>query len=374
MGKIVIIGGGFAGLAAAEGLAWQRHSHDVALIDTRATSQFLPLLPDIIGHSLSPGILGYSLKTAAQRWGFHFCQARVISVDLLRRIVITDQEAVPYDGLIIACGSETSFKACESWPEKPLLMDSIDDAVRLRDLAEIDDNGHYVVCGGGYTGVELASNLNYLFKRRKSRNRVSIVEHGPNLCKALSAKQIAFIENAVRRAGIDVKVGTTVVDSDQDRLCLADGTVISRARAIWTAGVCTAPFVQDLPFSKSRQGRLQVNSCLALENGVFAAGDAGGFRSGKDELRMSVQFALTQGWHAASNILRYFEGRNLLPYRPMDPGWVVPLANGRGCGNILGLEMFGRLPYALHTLICMARSFGLNNRLQLARHYGKFDR
>jgi NADH dehydrogenase FAD-containing subunit len=75
----------------------------------------------------------------------------------------------------------------------------------LRDLAEIDDNGHYVVCGGGYTGVELASNLNYLFKRRKSRNRVSIVEHGPNLCKALSTKQIAFIENAVRRAGIEVK-------------------------------------------------------------------------------------------------------------------------------------------------------------------------
>lgn len=371
MGKIVIIGGGFAGLAAAEGLAWQRHSHDVTLIDTRATSQFLPLLPDIIGHSLPPGILGYSLKTAAQRWGYNFCQAKVSSVDLLRKIVITDQKEVPYDGLIIASGSETSFKACESWPQRPLVLDSIDDAVRLRDLAEIDDNVHYVVCGGGYTGVELASNLNYLFKRRKSRNRVSIVEHGPNLCKALSKKQIAFIENAVRRAGIEVKVGTTVAGSDQDRLWLADGTVISQARAIWAAGVCTAQFVQSLPFSKTRQGRLEVNSCLALESGVFAAGDACGFRSGKDELRMSVQFALTQGWHAASNILRYFEGRNLLPYSPMDPGWVVPLANGRGCGKILGMEMFGRLPYVLHTLICMARSFGLDNRLQLARHYSK---
>ena len=371
MGKIVIIGGGFAGLAAAECLSWQQHSHDVTLVDSRETSQFLPLLPDIIGHSLPPDILGYPLKKAAQRWGFRFCQARVISVDLLRRIVITDREEVSYDGLIIASGSETSNKACESWTKRPLVLDSITDAVRLRDLAEIDDSSHYVVCGGGYTGVELASNLHYLFKRRKRRNRVTIVEHGPNLCKALPTKQIAFIEKSVRHAGIEVKVGTTVTGSDQDRVWLADGTVISQARAIWAAGVCTAPFIHDLPFSKNRQGRLKVNSCLALENGVFAAGDAGGFGSGKDELRMSVQFALTQGWHAASNILRYFEGRNLLPYRPLDPGWVVPLANGRGCGSILGLEMFGRLPYVLHTLICMARSFGIRNRLQLARHYSK---
>jgi NADH dehydrogenase len=371
IGKIVIIGGGFAGLAAAECLSWQQHSHEVTLVDSRETSQFLPLLPDIVGHSLPPDIPGYPLKRAAQRWDFHFQHARVTSLDLLQKCVVTDKGNIPYDGLLIASGTETSFKACETWSKRPLSVDSVDDAVKLRDMAAKDESCHYIVCGGGYTGVELASNLRYFFRQRKSQNQVTIVEHGHHLCGALPRKQVDFIEKAVRQAGIEVKVDTTITELDQDHVRLADGTVISNARVIWAAGVCTAPFVNDLSFSKNRQGRLAVDSFLALDNGIFAAGDAGGFKAGNGELRMSVQFALTQGWHAADNILRYLAGHALRPYRPLDPGWVVPLANGRGCGTILGLEIYGRLPYVLHTLVCMARSVGLTNRLQLARHYWK---
>jgi len=394
LSKILVIGGGFAGLAAVERFSWGRHHHEVVLIDVRNSSHFLPLLPDIVGKPIIPHTLAYSLKNAAQRWKFRFVQAVVQSVDLSSKSVITDKGKEFFDALLIASGSETDFRNRESLRGKSFSLDCIDDAVRIRDSVVSNDHAHYVVCGGGYTGVEIASNLQHLIRRKKLDQKVSLIGRGKILCPSLPGKHGLYLANELRRSGVEVCLSTTVVDKKGDQVDLSDGSNIRNAKLVWTAGVCTAPYVQNLPFPKNRQGRLEVDPFLAVgsywsspvdtqtqperqhptkpfvesEECIFAAGDAAGFPNNGGLLRMGIQFSLTQGWHAAGNILRRLDGTALVPYRPFDPGWVVPLANHRGCGTIFGVTTFGRLPVFLHYFMSVVRSIGFDNRLKLISH------
>lgn len=340
----------------------------MVLIDVRNSSHFLPLIPDVIGKSLPADALAYSLLTAARRWNFRFVQASVQAVHLSSKSVLTNRGEESYDALLIASGSETDFRACESWRETSFALDSIDDAIRIRDSFVSNDQAHYVVCGGGYTGVEIASNLQHLIRTRGKSQKVTLVGRAATLCPTLPLKQRLYLAGQIRRSGVELRHSTTVMSREDDRICLSDGSTFSHAELIWGAGVCTPLFVRNLPLATNRQGRLVVDSFLTVSDMVFAAGDTAGFLGNDGPLRMGIQFSLTQGWHAAGNILRRLEGKKLNPYVPFDPGWVVPLANHRACGTILGFPLFGRLPAFLHYFMSVARSIGLGNRLNLIRH------
>ncbi|MGM0599552.1 MAG: NAD(P)/FAD-dependent oxidoreductase [Candidatus Rifleibacteriota bacterium] len=371
MSKIIIIGGGFAGLAAAEYLATSHKTHQTTLIDKKDSSQFLPMLPDIVGQSLNPEALAYPLKEAAKRWNFDFLQEKVIKIDLREKVVHTESKKIPYDGLIICGGSKTNLSPCKSWVKPPYKLDSIENALEVRKLVESSTQKRFIVCGGGYTGVELASNIDNFLKKIGLKRKVTIVERGSSLCSALPPRQIAFIEKEVRKAGIEVKTQTSMTGFDGNKVSLSDGTDYDNALALWAAGVCTDDFIRQLSFNKDSQGRLEVDECLQLGNGVFAAGDAAGFKYKNKKLRMGVQFSLSEGQKAAENLLRHLDKKALKPFYPLDPGWVVPLANKRGCGTILGVQMFGRIPYFLHMLVCLGRSVGLKNRYKLVEHFWK---
>jgi NADH dehydrogenase FAD-containing subunit len=107
---------------------------------------------------------------------------------------------------------------------------------------------------------------------------------------------------------------------------------------------------------KTPQGRLRVDRFLQAAPGVFAAGDCASVRRGEGELRMSVQFALSGGTAAARNALLRLAGRPMEEYRPADPGYVIPLANGRACGRVLGMNARGRLPILLHMAMGVYRT------------------
>ncbi|NLI76526.1 MAG: hypothetical protein GX442_08800 [Candidatus Riflebacteria bacterium] len=128
------------------------------------------------------------------------------------------------------------------------------------------------------------------------------------------------------------------------------------------------PFLGESGLPLTPAGRVRVAATLEAAPGVFVAGDAAGVALPGGFVRMGVQAALTQGWHAAGNLLRGLRGEPLQPYRWLDPGWVVPLANRRGAGFILGLPLFGRLPAFLHYAMSVFRSVGLDTRRHLFRH------
>ena len=119
-----------------------------------------------------------------------------------------------------------------------------------------------------------------------------------------------------------------------------------------------------MSFAKAAQERIRVDEFLRARDDIFVVGDSAAFMVRTRPLRMSVQFAITQGACAATNILRYFCGTHLQAYRPLDPGFVLPMAHGRSCGTVGGIRLRGRLPTFLHYFMCAYRLPGLAQKIK----------
>lgn len=362
MSRVVVIGGGFAGLAAAETL---RGKLDVLLIDSKPTHDFLPMLPDVIGERADPDLLVYDLADLCRRLGAGFRLDPVTSVDLTERRVVTGTGEADYDYLVIASGSRTTFYGQNAIRERARKLDDVADARTIADMVRKDDREAYVVVGGAYTGIEVATNLRAFFDKHPPDRRVVVCELQDRLVPALPERFQRYVTENVKRLGIELRLKDTVDEIDDGTVRLASGERIDHAAVIWSAGVRTPDFVQDLDVPKSKQGRLEVDRCLRLDDRAFAAGDSALFVHGGGPLRMSIQFALSQGARAAKNILRIDKGKPPEPFRPHDPGYIIPMANNRSCGRILGINCYGRMPTLAHYMMCIARSRGMRRRLKM---------
>ncbi len=362
MKRVLVLGGGYAGLSAAARLARRRPSLSVELIDARDAHHALPILPDVVGRAFRPRSLRYSLQRAAARFGFTFRCETVRAIHADAPSVKTDQGVCEGDALLVATGTRTSSLGLDFVGDHAYTLDDLEDAERLRhDLADRPWQTA-VVCGGGYTGVELATAVRRWSRRQGLARRILLADLAPTLCPLLAETFQQYVTRNVESVGISVRTETSVEDAGDDWVQLSDGERIERALLLWSVGKAAPACVQEMPARKTKQGRLHVDPTLRFGERCFAAGDAAAFEHDGAPLRMSVQFALTQGRHAAKNILRALDGAPLLPFRPYDPGYLVPMANDRACGEVLGCPVYGRIGIALHYLMCIARSVGFGNR------------
>jgi NADH:ubiquinone reductase (H+-translocating) len=366
--SLVVLGGGFAGLAAVETLASLVEPERIILIDERPASEFLPLLPDVIGKGLAPVILQDKLARVAHRLGIRFLQGRVTAIDAAARTVTTASGNLPFAGLIVATGTRTALPANPAWHSRLLTLDNVADAILIRETAQNDAVEALIVAGAGYTGVETASNLRALARHQRRPPHVVLISRGPELCSGLPLHHRAYLRRELEHQGIDLRLRTTLAAIDQERVTLSDGSQFRSARVIWTGGVGTERWVRSLPWSEGSQGRLTVAANLEVAPGIFAAGDVAAFPTRSGPHRMSVQAALMQGGHAARNLHRHLTGQHLRPYWHFDPGWVVPLAHHHGTGSVLGLPLRGHLPVLLHAFMGLLRTRGVANRLRLLAH------
>jgi NADH dehydrogenase len=362
--RVIIVGGGFAGLAAARRL--RSLDAEVVLIDPRGGGHFLPVLPDLISRDLPPGCLVYPHARAAARWGCRVVRDRVVAADLAGRTVRTPSEALEYDALLLTCGARTNFHGQDAMRRASLTIENVPDALAIRAAAERPEVATFVVAGGGYTGVEVATHLWRLGRRTGRPPRIVIAELLGELCKATPAAQ-GCVWRQLARLGIEVRLETTVDAVEGDRIRLTSGESFDRARLVWTAGMRTDDFVFDVDAARTKQGRLWVDEFLRVDERCFAAGDVAAVdRGDKAPRRMSVQNALQGGRAAAGNIRRLLAGRPPERFGPYDPGYVVPLANMRGCGRIMGIRAGGVVPSLLHYLLSVTFSVGGRNRAELA--------
>jgi NADH dehydrogenase FAD-containing subunit len=137
------------------------------------------------------------------------------------------------------------------------------------------------------------------------------------------------------------------------------------ALLVWSAGVKTADYIHDLSLPKNPQGRLRCDRFLQMEKACFVAGDAALFQKKNTPLRMSIQFAISEGECAAKNILRAVAAKPLKAFKPADPGFIIPLANNRACGLVFGLPVKGITPVFLHFFLCLHRLYGISNKWHL---------
>ena len=366
--RIVIVGGGYAGLAALQTLAaapaaWQR-----VLIDPRAAHHNLPLLPDVIAHDFPAAALRYSHAQAARRWPCTTVADRIVAVDPDAGVVIGERGRHSYDVVIMACGGETALPSDPAWASRVCTLRSVDDALHLRRLLARQARQAVVVIGGGYTGVEAATAIRHHDARhRLPRRTIALVDHGPRPCHGLPPDLTGYITQQLQRCGIALHCPGRITGLDDRTLQLDDGSCYHDPLVVWTAGVRAPALLADVGSTPTRDGRCAVDACLRAQERIFIAGDAALVTMAHGSLRMSVQHALAMGRCAATNALRLLRNQAALPLRPWDPGYVVPMAHGRGAGAVFGWHHCGRLPSALHYLMATTFSYGLSNRLAVGR-------
>ncbi len=367
MKRVIVCGGGYAGLIAARYLG--RHARGTCaciLLDQRAHCESLPLLPDIIARDFRPAALRYSLARAARRGGFRFVRDRVLHVDADARTVTGRDDVYAYDALILATGAVTNYYGNADAERHAHPFRCTRHAVDLVRALDREPLRPLVVCGGGYTGVELATAARRRARASGSERPIELVDLADEPCAALPPAIRRYVAAHIERLGIGFRGGATVERVDGRGLSLSDGSRRSDALLAWSAGVHPGGCVDALAVERGPGQRLRVDACLRLGRPeVFAAGDLAAFAHAGSFLRMGVQFAREQGLHAGRNALAQLQGREPEPFRPLDPGYLVPMADDRACGDVLGRRLYGRIPIALHYAMSILRSNGFDNRQML---------
>ncbi|MFH1457980.1 MAG: FAD-dependent oxidoreductase [Candidatus Omnitrophota bacterium] len=362
MKRIIIIGCGYAGVVAAWRLSAHRNTVDVAVIDRSRNFNFLPLLPDSIGRKISPRHLVYPIDKLSLIYRFKFMNEEVESFDPGKRVVTTSRRDLDYDYLIIASGSETNFYGNGQIKRFAYKLDDAQDASKIAADLSAKELDSFVIGGGGYTGIEIATNLKVHLNRNFRKKKVVIVERAPSILGPLPQWMKDYVLANLGSLGIEIFTNTVIEKIEEGGLTVSGGRQFDNAMLIWAAGVKTSDFLQNLKYEKNPQGRIKVDAYLRLNDHCFAAGDASYFQHENSYLRMAVQFAIAQASCAASNILRDIAGQELRKFRPQDLGYIIPMANNKACGNVLGKDIKGKAAIALHYLMSLYRAYGFKNK------------
>ncbi len=367
MKKIIIIGGGFAGLSALRILSRRGLGLEVVLIDRKDTFDFLPALPDAIGRGIKLTHLTCKIEETGRKNGFKFVKDEVDSIDTGKNEVLTRTRRFNYDYLIIASGSETNFYGNKNIAEFAFKLDEAMDAEKIIEALKNRKFDNYIIGGGGYTGIELATNLSLFLTKNKKSGKIIIVERAPAILGPLTEWMKNYVTQNLKSLNVDILVNSSLEKLEDSRAYVTGGKVFNRAMVIWAAGVKTSGFIQDLKADKNPQGRLQVDEYLRLSENCFAVGDAAFVSYRCSNLRMAVQFSIAQGSCAALNVIDSIKGEKLHKYIPRDLGFIIPMANNKSCGNVFGVQLKGILPTILHFTMCIYRSCCLKNQLGILR-------
>ena len=365
MHKIIIIGAGFAGLSAASRLSRGNLDLQVTILDKKDTFDFLPLVPDCIGRKFKAKFLTNDIKYSLPKSNFSFIRKEVSSIDFQTRQVFTSTSSHAYDFLVIASGSQTNFFANQEAQKHAYALNSVKDVLHIVDTFQNNNFDNFVICGGGYTGIEVASNLWLHCRKNRLSNKIFIVERASEILGPLPDWMKSYVCSNLKGMGIEILTNSVVEKVEEHRLVVSGNRVFEKAMLIWVPGVRTADFIQKLEVEKSPQGRIVVDEYLKFKENCFCAGDTALFAKENNPLRMAIQFAITEGNHAADNIARFIIKRPLKKFKPVDLGYIIPMANNKSCGRVFGLNLKGALPTLLHFVMCIYRLNGLRNKIGL---------
>ncbi|WP_426232141.1 NAD(P)/FAD-dependent oxidoreductase [Pararhizobium sp. DWP3-4] len=295
---VVIIGGGFGGLACAIELG-NAPDIDVTVVDRRNHNLFQPLLYQVATAALSPADIAEPIrKTLAHFSNIDMIMAEVVGIDPSSRTVsLSDGELVPYDHLVIATGSDYNYFGHDNWRMFAPGLKSIHEARQIRhrlllaferaERARSEPEKHAlltsIVIGGGPTGVEMAGAISELGRFMISRDfrnlqpdhlRVLLVEAGPRILAAFPEHLSAYARTYLEKIGVEVRTGRKVMDIREDGAEI-DGEFVPAGSIIWGAGVKASPAHSWLGISGVAGGRIPVDDCLRVQglDDIYAVGD-----------------------------------------------------------------------------------------------------
>jgi NADH dehydrogenase len=360
--RVLILGGGFAGVGAAQKL--KDAEAEVVVVDRHDYHTFQPLLYQLASGLLEQTAVGHSLRDlVARQDNTAVHQATVTGVDLDAREVSFDGIApLTYDYLVFGLGAEVNFFGTEGAAEHAFPMYTLPHAVRLkdhllqrweaadRDPSIVEDGAlNIVVVGGGPTGVETAGAIAELFRADFAKDyksipqdqaRVILVEAGPELFAMFKPKLREYAAKALAKRTVEVMTGALVASVSPTRVTLKSGEELKAHTLVWGAGLQGNRLVQTLGLELQRGNRIGVGQDLTLPDHpeVYVLGDVAAIVDEKTEqvLPQLGSVALQSGEHAGETIAHRIAGKKTKPFKYRDKGTMATIGRGAAVVQMLG--------------------------------------
>ena len=389
--KIVVLGGGFAGLNLVKKL--DKKKYDVALVDRHNYHTFPPLFYQVASSELDPTSICFPLRREFGKRsgkGIRFHIGDVKAIDVATKQVITNYESIPYDKLVIALGTTNNFFGNPELINEVYTLKSTDEAIRIRneilfrcERAAVEPNEEtrrrmlsFIVVGGGPAGVEIAGAIGelkrYILKRDYPEIpiddlNITIIEGTDRLLGTMSPEASATAIRDLGQLMVNVKLGRLMKTYKDNIVTLDDGSTLYSEMVIWTAGVTGTPieFIGS-DYKPGRGARYPTDDCCRVKglDGIYAIGDINFLESEKFPrgLPQLAQVAIQQGKFLAENFNR---DRWDKPFRYKDKGSMATIGRNRAVADINKIHLDGFLAWMAWMFIHLISLLGMRSKLSV---------
>ena len=403
--RIVIAGGGFAGIALAKQL--RNKNVQVVLIDKHNYHTFQPLLYQVATGGLEAGSIAYPIRKVIQEYkDFYFRLTQVVEIDNNKKTIVTEIGDLTYDYLIIATGSKTNYfgnkeiernsMAMKTIPQslniRSLILENFEQAVLTTDVAEQNSLINFVLVGGGPTGVELAGALAEMKKAilQKdypdldiNRMQINLVQSGDRILNTMSEKSSVHAQEFLESLGVKIWKNVRVTNYDGKIITTNTDLTFDTATVIWTAGVQGAAIAglnADALVDKVERIRVnEFNQVKGYEN-IFAIGDIATMETEKfpQGHPMMAQPALQQGDLLGENIIKLVNKKPLKPFEYNDKGSMATIGRNLAVVDLPNYHFSGIFAWFVWMLVHLYSLIGFKNKavvfLNWVYNYIRFDR
>ncbi len=397
--RILVLGGGFAGAYAASQLEKRRAQLpdvELMLVAKENFVLFTPMLHEVAGSDVEAADVVQPLRKMLRHT--RVVIAEIESIDLARKTVrilrrdLAQSFDLSYDQLVLALGSITNFYRTPGIEQHALTMKTLGDAIVLRnrviEALDVADNHPdeterkrmltVVVTGGGFAGVETVGAVNDLLREaikfyrnlRPDMLRVVLVQGGGAILPELGERLGRYAQQKLQERGVEVRLNTAVSGYDGREVALGDGTRISTALVVWTAGVTPAPLLSGLSCAVQR-GHIVADEYLRVGGwpGVWALGDCAAvpdfYNPGKF-CPPTAQHATRQASVVAANIVASMKGQPLRPFKFKTLGLLATIGRRTGVAEILGMRFSGWIAWLLWRTIYLSKLPGAQKKVRVA--------
>jgi len=392
--KVVIVGGGFAGLYAAKALANQ--PVEVTLVDRKNHHTFQPLLYQVATAVLSPGEIASPLRRILHRArNTEVLLGEVVGFDTAaQRVKLKDGAELAYDYLIVAAGARHSYFGHEDWAADAPGLKTVEDALEIRrrvllafEHAEREaylTGKHqplsFAVIGGGPTGVELAGAIADIARRAMATDfkaidtteaRVTVFEGAPHILGVYPEELSIKARRQLEELGVEVRTNSLVSAVEPGRIKVGEEWIPASV-ILWATGVAASPLGKALGAPTDRAGRVLVEPDLSLPGhpNIFVIGDMASLKDTNGIVVPGLGAAATQeGKDTAANIARDLRGEKRVPFRYKDKGSMATIGRNRAVAQIGKLQFTGLIAWLLWAFVHVFLLIGFKNRLMTMREW-----
>ena len=379
--KVVILGGGFGGLAAARAL---HKTADVTVVDRHNYQTFLPLLYQVSTAGLAADHVAYPIRGALRKTPVKFRMGSPIAIDHKNKEVKLDSsELLKFDHLIVALGSVTADFGIPGVKEFTLGMKTVSEALTIRaeimrrfeDLCRFEDDTKLsiTVVGGGPTGVEMAGAIAELIRGPLKSDQanaaahidITLIEAGPRLLPPFAPSLSARTKKDLEKLGVKVLLNAAVQEVEHRKIKLKDGTTIASEITIWAAGVKGSDAMGQLNLP-TVANRVAVDPTMQVKNypNVWALGDIAA-AIGKDgnTLPMVAPVAIQQGKFIAKQIMRLSKNQKLENFKYLDKGSMATIGRNKAVVQVKSLKISGAIAWLIWLWLHLFYLLGGRNKI-----------